>query len=44
MNSNRIDGNLFLFFPEKETIIAQNDDISTHNFNAKIRVRLPEDG
>ncbi|MDJ0844070.1 trypsin-like peptidase domain-containing protein [Crocosphaera sp.] len=44
MNSNRIDGNLFLVFPEQEKIVAQNDDISPHNFNAKIRARLPEDG
>lgn len=44
MNSNRIDGNLFLVFPEQEKIIAQNDDISPNNFNAKLRVRLPEDG
>ncbi|CCQ66697.1 MULTISPECIES: trypsin-like peptidase domain-containing protein [Crocosphaera] len=44
MNSNRIDGNLFLVFPKQEKIIAQNDDISPNNFNAKIRARLPEDG
>ncbi|HAC65175.1 MAG TPA: peptidase S1, partial [Cyanothece sp. UBA12306] len=44
MKSNKLDGNLFLLLPERKKLIAQNDDISPNNFNAKIVAKLPEDG
>ncbi|MGK7941993.1 MAG: trypsin-like peptidase domain-containing protein [Crocosphaera sp.] len=46
MNSNKVDANLMLMFKdgEKAQLVAQNDDISPNNFNAKIQVKLPADG
>lgn len=44
MASDEIDPALMLYHPEQEKMIAENDDISPNNFNAKITTTLPEDG
>ncbi len=44
MTSQQIDPSLYLLLPGKEKLIAQNDDISPSDFNAKLSVFLPEDG
>ncbi|WP_199192483.1 trypsin-like peptidase domain-containing protein [Chlorogloea sp. CCALA 695] len=44
MDSRQIDPSLYLLLPGKEKLIAQNDDISPTNFNAKLSATLPEDG
>lgn len=44
MSSQQIDPSLYLLLPGKEKLIAQNDDISPTNFNAKLSATLPEDG
>lgn len=44
MTSNEIDPSLLIFSQEREEIIAQNDDMSPGNFNAKLQVELPENG
>lgn len=43
MNSQQIDSTLFLLKPDGSQL-AQNDDISASNFNARIVVTLPESG
>ena len=47
MDSEQIDPSLRLIVltkPDKPTLLAQNDDISPTNFNAKLSATLPEDG
>ncbi|WP_375501369.1 trypsin-like peptidase domain-containing protein [uncultured Nostoc sp.] len=44
MNSQQIDPHLYLLLPAKERLIAQNDDISPKDFNARLTVTLPENG
>ncbi|MDJ0510596.1 MAG: trypsin-like peptidase domain-containing protein [Crocosphaera sp.] len=44
MDSQSLDANLMLLLPDEEKLIAQNDDISANNFNAKIQVELPSNG
>jgi serine protease Do len=44
MDSRQIDPSLYLLLPGKERVVAQNDDISPTNFNAKLSATLPEDG
>ena len=44
MTSDRIDPALILYDPIEDKIIAQNDDISATDFNARLSVTLPEDG
>lgn len=44
MTSDKIDPNLSLLLPDREKLIAQNDDISPNNFNARLSVTLPQDG
>lgn len=48
MASSQIDPNLYLLLPAKDEakqkLVAQNDDVSSKNFNAKLTVTLPEDG
>jgi len=44
MKSDKIDPRLSLLLPDREKLIAENDDISPENFNAKLSVTLPEDG
>lgn len=44
MTSDRIDPSLILFDPIKQEVIAQNDDISANDFNAKLTATLPETG
>ncbi|MBN4005841.1 trypsin-like peptidase domain-containing protein [Nostoc sp. LPT] len=44
MDSQQIDSHLYLLLPAKERLIAQNDDISPKDFNARLTVTLPENG
>ena len=46
MSSKQIDSNLYLLLPAKdeEKLVAQIDDISPQDFNAKLTVTLPESG
>lgn len=44
MFSEEIDPSLILISRDDEDFLAQNDDISAQNFNARLRVRLPKDG
>lgn len=44
MASDRIDPSLILFDPIQQEVIAQNDDISANDFNAKLTATLPETG
>jgi serine protease Do len=44
MDSQEIDSHLYLLLPAKETLVGENDDISTKDFNARLTVTLPENG
>lgn len=44
MNSKQIDSHLYLLLPTKQRLIAENDDISPTDFNARLTVTLPENG
>jgi serine protease Do len=44
VNSQQIDPSAILYFPAKEEVIAQNDDVAPNNFNAKLEVTLPQTG
>lgn len=44
MNSQQIDSHLYLLLPAKERLIAENDDISSKDFNSRLTVTLPENG
>lgn len=44
MDSKQIDSHLYLLLPAKEKLIAENDDISPKDFNARLTVTLPENG
>ncbi|MEH2242263.1 trypsin-like peptidase domain-containing protein [Nostoc sp.] len=44
MDSQQIDSHLYLLLPAKERLIAENDDISPKDFNARLTVTLPENG
>jgi len=44
MTSDRIDPALILYDPIREEVIAQNDDISANDFNARLSATLAEDG
>ncbi|MEC4813131.1 MAG: trypsin-like peptidase domain-containing protein [Scytonema sp. PMC 1069.18] len=44
MDSQQIDSHLYLLLPAKEQLIAENDDISPKDFNARLTVTLPENG
>ena len=44
MNSKQIDSHLYLLLPAKEKLVAENDDISPKDFNARLTVTLPENG
>ena len=44
MASGQIDPALILYDPIQKKVVAQNDDISTKNFNARLDATLPEDG
>lgn len=44
MNSKQIDSHLYLLLPTKQRLIADNDDISPTDFNARLTVTLPENG
>jgi serine protease Do len=44
MSSDQLDGSLILVSRNLEKVIAQNDDISPDNFNARLEITLPEDG
>ncbi len=44
MSSDRIDPALILYDPIRQEVVAQNDDISANDFNAKLTATLPEDG
>ena len=44
MTSKQIDPSLFLLDPAQRKLLAQNDDISPKDFNARVVVTLPKDG
>ncbi|MBD2777428.1 trypsin-like peptidase domain-containing protein [Iningainema tapete] len=44
MASQQIDSHIYLLLPGKEKLVAQNDDISPQDFNAKLTVTLPDNG
>ncbi len=44
MNSNQMDPFVLLLSPDGKSIVAENDDISHNNFNAKLVTTLPETG
>ncbi|WP_392533670.1 trypsin-like peptidase domain-containing protein [Nostoc sp. C117] len=44
MDSQQIDPHLYLLLPAKEQLVAENDDISPKDFNARLTVTLPENG
>jgi serine protease Do len=44
VDSQQIDPSVILLFPDKEEIVAQNDDIAPNNFNSKLEVTLPQTG
>ncbi|MFN6564617.1 MAG: trypsin-like peptidase domain-containing protein [Nostoc sp. ChiSLP01] len=44
MDSQQIDSHLYLLLPGKKRLVAENDDISPKDFNARLTLTLPEDG
>ncbi len=43
-HSQQIDPSLILLLPDEKKVVAQNDDISSRDFNSRLSVTLPKDG